>query len=102
MSTTPIPNPPPTLASLLAAITADQANISGASLTVTNDGNAVAAATANVTTAQTTLAAAQAAQAAAEAQQDTDNAALLPDALQLQADVNALVTFLQPPPPAGA
>lgn len=92
--------PTPTLSSLFAAVAADQANLTAASVTITNDSNSVKTNQDAVTAAQANLDLAQNGLTGAQSQYAKDTAALLPDATQLQSDVNALVTFLRTPPVA--
>ena len=91
----PMSSPSPTLAQLLAAVATDEQNFQSAQTAIANDETAVTNAQAQVTTAQTALTAAQTGLTTATTQLNTDSAALLAPALQLQSDVNALVTYLQ-------
>lgn len=94
----PMSTPSPTLASLLAAVATDEQNFTSAQTAIANDETAVSNAAAQVSTAQAALSTAQAGLTTATAQLTTDSSALLAPALQLQSDVNALVSFLQAPP----
>jgi len=89
--------PSPTLAQLLADAVAAQNVVSTAAVTITNDASTVATSQATVNGIQTQLTQAQGVLASNQAQEQTDTAALLPDALTAQAAWNAIVTFLQTP-----
>ena len=95
-------SPSPTLASLLAAVSSDEQSFATAQTAIANDETGVTNATVQVTSAQAALTTAQAGLNAAQAQLNTDSSALLPPALQLQGDVNALVSYLQSNSSTGA